>query len=163
MDNQGTWTQAAAVNNALRLDNGTVFDNNNLADFVFEAEIPLDPDLHRHANHGRYEAQELAIEMLKLQDRPTAIFAASDTQALGVLEAARSLGLQVPEDLSIIGYDDLDLATYLNLTTVRQLLFESGQIGVHLLLRVIADPDAPVECEVLPTELVVRGTTVSIR
>ena len=58
--------------------------------------------------------------MLSLEEPPTAIFAASDTQALGVLEAARSAGLAVPQDLSVIGYDDIEIAKYLGLTTVRQ-------------------------------------------
>jgi LacI family transcriptional regulator len=127
-----------------------------------EAGIQLDSQLHRHTEHGRYEARELALELLGLPERPTAIFAASDTQAIGVLEAARSIGLKVPEQLSVVGYDDLDLAAHLNLTTVRQLLFESGQIGVRMLLEAIADPELPPTCEWLPTELVVRGTTASL-
>ena len=53
--------------------------------------------------------------MLALPERPTAIFAASDTQAMGVLEAARKAGLRVPEDLSVIGYDDIEIAEYLRL------------------------------------------------
>ncbi len=62
-------------------------------------------------------------------DRPTAIFTASDTQALGVIAAARELGLHVPDDLSVIGYDDIEAADYVGLTTVRQQLFESGRRG----------------------------------
>ncbi len=124
-----------------------------------EAGIAFRPEYHGQGEHGRYEAQRLAEEMLALPDPPTAIFAASDTQALGVLEAARSSGLGVPEDVSVIGYDDIEIAEYLGLTTIRQLLFELGQRGVEILLRAIEGPDLKPVTEVLPTELVPRKTT----
>jgi DNA-binding LacI/PurR family transcriptional regulator len=90
---------------------------------------------------------------------PTAIFAASDTQAMGVLEAAQDAGLEVPRDLSVIGYDDIEIAEYLGLTTIRQQLFESGVRGVELLLDALSSPPSEPVCDVLPAELVVRGTT----
>jgi DNA-binding LacI/PurR family transcriptional regulator len=65
----------------------------------------------------------------------------------------------VPEHLSVIGYDDTEIAEIVGLTTVRQLLFESGQRGVELLLEAIENPDTDPFQEVLPSELVVRGTT----
>ena len=67
-----------------------------------------------------HEARQMASELLALPDRPTAIFAASDIQAIGVLEAARDAGLIVPQELSVIGYDDIEIAEYLHLTTIRQ-------------------------------------------
>jgi DNA-binding LacI/PurR family transcriptional regulator len=79
--------------------------------------------------------------------------------ATGVLEAADEQGLAVPEDLSIIGYDDIELAEYLNLTTIRQQLFESGVRGGELLLEAIDSPPESSRCVLLPTELVVRATT----
>ena len=72
--------------------------------------------------------------MLTGERRPTAIFTASDTQALGVIAAARELGLHVPDDLSVIGYDDIEAADYVGLTTIRQQLFESGRRGAEILL-----------------------------
>ena len=123
------------------------------------AGIPFRPQYHRQAEHGRYEARVLTMQMLSLPERPTAIFAASDTQAMGVLEAAREAGLRVPEDLSVIGYDDIEIAEYLDLTTMRQMLYESGQRGVELLLEALQyEPEEPVY-EVMPTELVIRATT----
>jgi DNA-binding LacI/PurR family transcriptional regulator len=127
------------------------------------AGIPYRSDYHREGEHGRYEAQRLANEMLQLPDRPTAIFAASDTQALGVLEAAQECGLRVPDDLSIIGYDDIEIAEYVGLTTVRQLLYESGKRGVELLLDVLMDSSADPICDVMPSELIVRRTTAAPR
>jgi DNA-binding LacI/PurR family transcriptional regulator len=123
------------------------------------AGIPFHPAYQRWGEHNRYEARRLAAEMLALPERPTAIFAASDTLAMGVLEAAQDAGLRVPEDLSVVGYDDIEIAEYLGLTTMRQLLFESGQRGVQLLLNVLAQPPTTPVCEVLATELIVRRTT----
>ena len=112
-----------------------------------------------HGAHGRYEARDLARRMLAVDDRPTAIFTASDTQALGVIAAARELGLHVPDDLSVVGYDDIEAADYVGLTTVRQQLFESGRRGAEILLAEIDDrTDGPVVAQLNP-ELVVRVTT----
>ncbi len=124
-----------------------------------EAGIPFIPEYHRQGEHGRAQAYQMALELLTLPQPPTAIFAASDTQAMGVLQAARELGLHVPQDLSIIGYDDIEVAEYLGLTTIRQLLFKTGERGIDLLLEILDDPDSQPVCEVMPTELVVRGTT----
>ena len=112
-----------------------------------------------HGEHGRYEARDLALRMLRQQDRPTAIFAASDTQALGVIAAAHEAGLNVPEDLSVIGYDDIETADYVGLTTVRQQLAESGRQGAELLLREIALRSDVAPVVSLVPELVVRSTT----
>src|SRR5918998_6868770 len=73
-----------------------------------------------HGPHVRSVARELAHRLLATPDPPTAVFAASDTQALGVLEAARSAGLTVPGDLSVVGFDDVEVSSYAGLTTVRQ-------------------------------------------
>ena len=126
---------------------------------LHEAGLHDDERFHLHGYHGRYEACELAERMLDLPDRPTAIFAASDKQAIGVLEAARDRGLRVPEDLSVVGYDDVEIAEYLGLTTVRQQLFESGEHGVLLLLKALEQSDSPATNIVLPTELIIRKST----
>jgi DNA-binding LacI/PurR family transcriptional regulator len=117
------------------------------------------PEYQRYGIHGRYEARLLARDLLRLPEPPTAIFAASDTQAMGVLEAARDLGVLVPTQLSVIGFDDIDVAEYLGLTTVRQPLFESGARGVELLLEVLSGERASSAYECLPIELVPRATS----
>jgi DNA-binding LacI/PurR family transcriptional regulator len=127
------------------------------------AQIPFRAEYHGSAAHGRAEAYQLALTMLQLPERPTAIFAASDTQAMGVMEAARDLKLSVPEDVSVIGYDDIELAEYLGLTTVHQLLYESGRRGVELLMRLLVDNTQPPVCDLLPTQLMVRRTTAPPR
>lgn len=123
------------------------------------AGIEFRPEYYGQGKHGRYEACRLATEMLTLPQPPTAIMAASDTQAMGVLEAASQLSRQVPEELSVVGYDDIEIAEFLGLTTVRQMLFESGERGVQLLLRALEQPFLPPLSEELPTELIIRSTT----
>jgi DNA-binding LacI/PurR family transcriptional regulator len=123
------------------------------------AGLRLRSDYYAEDHHGRDEAREMTRRMLALPDPPTAIFAASDTQAVGVLEAARQADVQVPDDLSVVGYDDIELADIMNLTTMSQPLFESGERGVELLLEALEEPDIEPVQEVMDTELVVRGTT----
>jgi DNA-binding LacI/PurR family transcriptional regulator len=123
------------------------------------AGVPERPDYVRAGTQDRHEAQAIAERLLSLAERPTAIFAASDLQALGVLEAAARLGLRVPDDLSVVGFDDVEIASYVGLTTVRQPLTESGRHGARLLLRALAGEDIEPRGELLDLELVVRRTT----
>ena len=109
--------------------------------------------------HGRKEAEELALRLLNLDDPPTAIFASSDTKAVGVLDAAKRKGIKVPEQLSIIGYDNIRDAEFLELTTIQQPLFQSGVLGCETLLSIIDQPNQEIEEIILPVELVVRKTT----
>jgi LacI family transcriptional regulator len=121
------------------------------------AGLEVDPELVRRAAHGREPAAVLTRELLDLADPPTAIFAASDTQAMGVLEAADALGVGVPDDLSVVGYDDIEIARYTGLTTIAQPLEESGAIGAHLLLTALGGGAG---CgRQLPVHHVVRSTT----
>jgi DNA-binding LacI/PurR family transcriptional regulator len=127
-----------------------------------DAGIPLKPEYSVHGEHSRESAYENAHRLLTLPDPPTAIFATSDTLAIGVLEAAHNLNLSVPEEVAVIGYDDIEIAEYLRLTTIRQSLFESGVEGSQLLLAKIGDPSCALCNRVLPTELVVRDTTAPV-
>ena len=123
------------------------------------AGLDVLPDLVSLGAHSRYEARELAARLMQRRDRPTAIFAASDTQALGVISAAHEAGIRVPDELSVVGYDDIEIADHVELTTVRQQLFESGRLGAELLLREIRARSADPPSVLLRPELVVRGTT----
>jgi LacI family transcriptional regulator len=123
------------------------------------AGIPLRRALRRVGPHGRMTAHRLTRELLSLRRPPTAIFAASDTQALGVIEAAAVEGFSVPGDLSVVGFDDLEIAPYVGLTTVSQSLHESGRRGVERLLEVLEGPNGVALEEQLPVELRVRRTT----
>jgi len=123
------------------------------------AGVPVRPDYVREGTQSRHVARSIAEELLRLPEPPSAIFAASDTQALGVLEAARGMQVDVPAELSVVGFDDVPLASYVGLTTIRQPLFESGRRGAELLLQALAGEPPAARVETLPLDLVVRGTT----
>jgi LacI family transcriptional regulator len=111
---------------------------------------------------SRYDVKdaERNIEpLLRLPDHPTAIFCATDMQALGVVNKARQLGLRVPEDLAVLGFDDLDFADYVGLSTIHQPLDESGRIAVEILLSRIEDPERPLRHVRLPLKIIERQTT----
>ncbi len=130
------------------------------ADALADAGIAFDRRYVKHGPHVRTAARQLANELFAMHDPPTAVVAASDVQALGVLEAARLAGKSVPRDVSVIGYDDIDLAAYSGLTTVRQPLKVSGERGAEILTRALATGTRPIPfVEELALELVVRGTT----
>ena len=123
------------------------------------AGIKVNPAYQRQGEHGREEAKNLAISLLKQKDPPTAIFASSDTKAIGVLDAAKELHIKVPEQLSVVGYDNIRDAEYVNLTTIQQPLYESGLQGGKNILELIESPTLdPVE-NILPLKLIVRNTT----
>lgn len=103
-------------------------------------------------------------EIITMSDRPTALFAANDLSALGAIEAARDHGLSIPNDISIIGFDNISqgLITYPKLTTIHQSLAEMGRIAVQLLLEQINNPDYQPQRVTLPTHLVERESCRAI-
>jgi DNA-binding LacI/PurR family transcriptional regulator len=123
-----------------------------------EARIKLPDTFVRLAPYSQEQTRKVAKELLNLPEPPTAIFAATDFQALGVLKAARQLGFKVPEQLAVIGFDDLDVAEYFDLTTISQHLDESGRLAVELLLTQIESPSRPPRHVRLPLTLVERQT-----
>lgn len=125
-----------------------------------DAGVSIPAGYVRHGPHVRTVARRLTEQLLARRDRPTAVFASSDSQALGVLEAARAAGLDVPGDVSVVGFDDIEVSGYAGLTTVRQPLFESGRMAAQLLLDAVVDehPPAPLVHE-LSLDLIERSTT----
>jgi DNA-binding LacI/PurR family transcriptional regulator len=123
-----------------------------------EAGVSLPQSCIRLAPHGLENARRSTHHLLGLPDPPTAIFAASDYQAMGVLKAARERGLAVPRELAVVGFDDLEIADYFGLTTIRQPLQESGRIAVEILLARLADPKRPPQRIRLPLTLIPRET-----
>jgi LacI family transcriptional regulator len=115
---------------------------------------------------GDYETRKafhVALELLSKEDRPTAIFAANDLMAYGVLDAARMLGLNVPEDLSVVGFDDLEGSAECvpSLTTAAQPMKRLGQVAAKHLLDMLNTKDTtpPVLHERLPARMVIRAST----
>jgi LacI family transcriptional regulator len=112
------------------------------------AGIEPDPALCRRGGHPRASAKAAALDLLGLDRPPTAVFAASDEQALGVLDAAASRGISIPAELSVVGFDDVEAARWAGLTTVSQPLRESGERGAQMVLDVLdGRPARPTELE----------------
>jgi LacI family transcriptional regulator len=126
-----------------------------------QAGIPVDPALVRNGFRDQGVARTVAFELLSRPDRPTAVFAADDLSALGTVDLARELGLRVPEDLSVIGFDDIPEAAQARppLTTVRQPLQQMGRVAGELLLGRLAGTVDVSRSVVLSTSLIRRGTT----
>lgn len=125
------------------------------------AGLPYDRELIRYGNFHVEGGRDHALDLLSKPDRPTAIFAGSDIQALGVLDAARQLGIAVPGDLSIVGYDDLQVAQWSSpaLTTVHQPLIEMAEEAARMVL-LLRGGERPNNLRLdLATSLVVRQST----
>ena len=118
-------------------------------------EVPL----YETFPNSRAAGARAARTLLALEPRPTALLAMSDELALGALDAARELALDVPGELSVVGYDDAPAAAAAALTTVRQPLVEKGRAAGRMLLEAL-DGGTPADVT-LPTELVVRGSTAA--
>jgi LacI family xylobiose transport system transcriptional regulator len=125
------------------------------------AGLPIVPEWVRFGDFHTSGGQSHGRELLEGPDRPTAIFAGSDLQALGVLEAVRGLGLRVPDDLSLVGYDDIPLARWVSprLTTIRQPLKRMAEEATRLVIRMSQAPLDSVPRMDLATSLVVREST----
>jgi LacI family transcriptional regulator len=110
-----------------------------------------------YMHEGGYRACQ---QLLHLPERPTAIFACNDMMAIGALCAIHGVGLRVPQDISVIGFDDISLASYTvpRLTTIAQPLAEIGRIAVEYLLQRLNSPDAPLHQKCLPVALVERDS-----
>jgi DNA-binding LacI/PurR family transcriptional regulator len=127
------------------------------------AGVDYNPALVRRGPFGPANAEALAAELLALPDRPSAIFAASDTQAMGVLTAADRRGLPVPGQLSVIGFDDIESAALLGLSTVRQPLEISGAEGARRLCALLRQERVRPLRQQLALEVVHRASTASFR
>lgn len=122
------------------------------------AGIAIDPELIRPGNHDQATGYEQTCALLDLPDPPTAIFAGCDVQAMGVYSALRARGIRIPEQMSVIGFDDVQISALVTptLTTIHQPLAEMGRTATSMLLRLIAgEPLDSIRAE-LTTSLIVR-------
>ncbi|NEA62255.1 LacI family DNA-binding transcriptional regulator [Streptomyces sp. SID12488] len=126
------------------------------------AGLPVDPALLKVGDFHHETGYRAGLELLRSPDRPTAVFAGNDLQALGLYEAARELGLRIPEDLSVVGFDDLPIARLVGppMTTVRQPLMEMAETAAKLVLDLgKGDGTSGATRVELATSLVVRNST----
>ncbi|MBK8051180.1 MAG: LacI family DNA-binding transcriptional regulator [Anaerolineales bacterium] len=124
-------------------------------------QVHFDAELFVEGDYTQLSGVNGALKLLSLADPPTAIFASNDVMAFGVLEAAHACKLRVPQDLSLVGFDDVPMASWTQprLTTVRQPLVEMGRLAAELLLRTLEDPEHQKQGIVVPAELFVRQST----
>jgi LacI family transcriptional regulator len=124
-------------------------------DIPFREELIIESDFQQQTG---YEAAKCLLQ--RINPRPTAIFASNDLSAFGAMDAARELGLRIPDDISIIGFDDIPQAslTHPKLTTVRQPLEQMGQVAVKMLLEQIEDRSHPPQRVTLATQLIIRNS-----
>lgn len=124
-----------------------------------DAGFSLPKTYIRSAPYTALETRQAALELLSLPKPPRAIFAASDMQALSVMKVARQMGVRIPDDLALVGFDDIDVAEHVDLTTVRQHLDESGRLAAEILLSRIGESDRPLQHINLPLRMIERLTT----
>lgn len=126
-----------------------------------DAGISILPEYMTNSDYGIEDGYQQCLNLMKLPRPPTAIFTYSDLLAIGAMRAANDLGLTIPGNLSIIGFDDIALASYITprLTTIHQDKDKIGELAVKQLLKRIQAPDLPPEQIMLPTRLVIREST----
>lgn len=127
---------------------------------LLEAGISIDPELMVEGHYSDTASHQAMLKLLDLPDRVTAVFAASDGMAVGALRAIRDRGLRIPEDVAVVGFDDLPLAQYTSppLTTVRQPLNDMAAHAVRVLIEQIRG-QGPTASVRLPARLVVRASS----
>jgi LacI family transcriptional regulator len=125
----------------------------------FRTDRVLYPRVTKHDGFNREAGRASMKELIRMNGRPdgvTAVFVASDVQAIGALEAARELGVRVPEDIAVVSFDDIELAKYAYLTTMRQPMYEMGALAMERLHSRLKNPPAPPTLTTFLPELVVR-------
>jgi LacI family transcriptional regulator len=130
-------------------------------DGLAEIRLPFDPDLIREGDFLQASGFQSTQSFLQLEHPPTAIIASNDIMALGAMDAAKDAGLAIGHDLSIVGFDDIDMAsqTYPPLTTIRQPLAAMGETALDILVTLLHERTVLTPRRELPTELIIRGST----
>lgn len=134
------------------------------SDTLARLGLPFDPELLAPGDLSQKKAFEATIRLLALPSPPTAVFAANDLSAFGVIAAVREAGLRVPDDVSVIGFDDIPMAAQVHppLTTIRQPFQQMARSAVNTLLSRIDGNDSASARTTLPAELVTRNSTGSV-
>jgi DNA-binding LacI/PurR family transcriptional regulator len=127
---------------------------------LVEAGLPYQPDLVVDGDFTQASGYRAGAQLLAMEDRPSAIFACSDLMAFGVMQAAYVSGLRVPEDLSVVGFDDVasSATAYPPLTTVRQPLYEMGRMAAQMVVALANDREVVSPQIELSTQLIVRSS-----
>lgn len=127
--------------------------------------IPVRPELIYEGTFNQLDGYTGANHFLDLENPPTLIFASNDVMAMAVMDAVRERGLRVPDDISILGFDDIPQASLIHpaLTTVRQPLEQMGRVAAQMLLDILQHPESKPGRITLPTELIIRDSTAKLK
>ena len=130
-----------------------------------ENNLENDPTLIIEGDWSGTSGHDALMRLAEVDQLPTAVFAQNDRMAIGVIQAARKLGLVVPKDISVIGVDDMPLASYFDppLTTMQQDIVQIGKEAAKLLIETIENPDSPQRIQNISAQLVVRNSTKSFK
>jgi LacI family transcriptional regulator len=123
-----------------------------------KAGIPVDEKLIASGDYTTETGAQCARELLSLDPPPTAIFASNDQMAIGVFQVAQELGLRIPDDLSVIGFDNITESKYMGLTTVDQFISEMGYVATQMLIKLINDIPLEDQTYQMKTQLVIRSS-----
>jgi LacI family transcriptional regulator len=123
--------------------------------------IPVVPELIHEGTFAQLDGYTGALHFLDLKKPPTAIFASNDVMAMAAMDAVRERGMRIPDDISIIGYDDIPQASMTRpaLTTIRQPLEQMGRIAAQVLFEILRNPEHKHNRVELPTEIIIRDST----
>jgi LacI family transcriptional regulator len=129
-------------------------------DGLRQAGIPLDPELIQAGDYSTATGMICAQKLLDLSDPPTAIFAANDQSAIGVIKAAQEAGLHVPDDLSVVGFDNIPEAAYIHpgLTTIDQSVDKMGYVATEMLISLVRGESLDSNLYKMPTHLIIRDS-----
>ena len=131
-------------------------------DALEKANLPVDEKMIASGDYTTETGAQCARELLSLEDPPTAIFASNDQSAMGVFQVAQEFGLRIPEDLSVVGFDNIMESKYLKLTTVDQFIYEMGFVATQMLIKLINDEPLESQIYKMQTRLVVRNSCQAV-
>jgi LacI family transcriptional regulator, galactose operon repressor len=131
-------------------------------DALEQAGLPVAEELIASGDYTTETGVKCARELLSLEKRPTAIFASNDQTAMGVFQAAQEMGVRIPEDLSVVGFDNIMDSKYMGLTTVDQFISEMGFVATQMLIKLINGEALDSQTYKMQTRLVVRNSCRSI-
>ena len=147
-----------------RMDSNAIERREGFFKAASEAKLSLSPELIQYGDWQRSSGWRSAQEFMSLREPPTAIFCANDHMAIGAIQMLQEAGLEVPQDISVVGYDDTEMCQIVvpNLTTVRQPLEQLGTLGAKEVLRQIDEEVVTVTHTNLEPQLVIRDSSMSI-
>jgi LacI family transcriptional regulator len=127
-------------------------------DALTQAGIEIEESLIVPGDFSTPTGYERALQLLSLDNPPTAIFASNDQSAIGVFQAAEKKGFRVSDDLSVVGFDNISEAEYLGLTTVDQSLSEMGYVATQMLIKLVSGENLDAQIYKMPTKMVIRSS-----